>query len=221
MFRRRPIPRVVVTLVFIVLAPASEADGISENTACPTAEVVGLTVGDLVSCLASEPEREDPDPFEPLPGEDYSGLYGPEPERLPVPERCDTPVAGSYTQDQGVITTVSQRGGRTILTGTYNTRWVSGVGEGGRSVIVADIWRTQKGYSVVGRELFEGTIAGRTGSMVGWNVAFVEPDGRYAGKVFAIGGTEGLSNIRFESHYAGFNNKGGHWTAPSRMCFAD
>ena len=230
MFRRTLIPGVILSLVFL-LAPPLGAEGDSENRACPTAEAVGLLVGDIISCLASEPERgpafgvphgRDPEKFEPPPGEDYSGLYGPEPKPLPIPDHCDTPVSGTYTQDQGVVTAVSQKRDRTIYTATFNTHLTTGVGAGGRSVVVVDFWPTQKGYSAfVARELFEGTIAGRTGSMVNWNVGIIKPDGRVFGKAFAIGGTEELTNIRLESNFAALMNRGGHWTQPNRMCFAD
>lgn len=71
------------------------------------------------------------------------------------------------------------------------------------------------------RELLEGTIAGRAGSMVNWNVGVIEPDARVFGKVFSIGGPEGLANIRVQWNFTAIVNKGGHLTAPSRMCFAD
>jgi len=223
---------VALSAGFINTAGALVPIGVtSETTACPTSDAVGLLVGDVLSCLASEPQRgpasgvpggRDPEKFELPPGEDYSGLYGPEPKPLPMPENCDTPVVGTYTQDQGVVTAVTEKGGRTIYTATYNTHLISGFWAGGRSVVVTDFWATQKGYTAfVGRELLEGTVAGRTGSMVNWNVGVIEPDGRIFGKVFSIGGTEGLANIRFRSNFTAMANKGGHLAAPSRMCFAD
>ena len=230
MFRRALVVGVVFSLAFVVV-PSLSANVSLGSAACPTSEAVGLLVGDVLSCLASEPQRgpasgvpggRDPEKFELPPDEDYTGLYGPEPKPLPIPDHCDTPVSGTWTADQGVVTAVSQKGDRTIFTATFNTHWISGVGSGGRSVVVADFWGTKKGYSVVvGREMFEGTIAGRTGSMVNWNVGVVEPDGRIFGKAFAIGGTEGLANIRLQSNFTAIVTKGGHWAAPSRMCFAD
>jgi hypothetical protein len=215
----------------LVAPPFEVALGSPENTACPTAEAVGLRLGDILSCVAREPESGpaagipgglDPEKFRPTPGEDSSGLYGPEPKPLPMPDHCDTPVSGTWTQDQGAVTAVSHKGGRTIFTVTLNVHWTSGMGEGGRSTFVGDVWPTRDGYrAYVAREMFEGTIGGRTGSMVAWNVGIFEPNGRYVGEAFSIGGTEGLTGVRFDSNYTGFANKGGHWTPPGRMCFAD
>jgi hypothetical protein len=199
--------------------------------ACSVTGRGALTSGDVLSCASPEPDTGPaagvpggtaPESFEKGPGDDYVGLYG-EPQAPARPAGCTTPVRGTYTHDAGLVTGLRQSNGRPVREVAFHTHYVSGFGEGGRSLIAGDLWPdVARGDTVVvGRELFEGTINGRTGSAIIWNYARVDATGRYIGRAIAIGGTEGLKNLRFQANFTGFAPKGGHWTDPSYVCFAD
>lgn len=199
--------------------------------ACLTSGSTGVSIGEILSCAMPEPQQGaagglpfglGSEEFERVPGVDYTGVHGAEPEPLPIPAGCNTPVHGAWTQGHGVLDKISRIGDRTVYEVTLNWRWDSGIGEGGRSTTRVDVSFEPQGYAVVvGREYFEGTIGGRTGSMVLWDFGHVYPSGHYVGRTYAIGGTEGLANIRIEGGGVGVFGKSGHWTQPSRVCFAD
>jgi hypothetical protein len=230
MSRRHKLIAVVMPLLVIALTGLTSPS--SGAASCPTTGASGMLIGDVISCLFPEPESgpaagvpeaNEWEIFERFVGAQHSGLHGPEPTPPFMPAGCGTPMNGTWTQDHGVLNKVLQKDGRTILEITINFHWTSGIGQGGRSTYKTDVWADPGGeYLVsVGREMFDGTMAGRTGSVVAWNEAIIWPSGRYVGRAFAIGGTEGLANVRFEGRYTGFANKGGHWMQPSRFCFAD
>lgn len=197
---------------------------------CYLTEPTGVFIGDVVSCVSPEPDEgsaagtpggDDPERFQRQAGDEYAGVFG-EPDVAPAPGNCTEPVRGTYTQDQGVLNKISEHKGRRVFEMTFNTHYASGFGEGGRSVLMIDVWPGENGTTVfAGRELYEGTIGGRTGSLTIWNYGYIEPTGRVVGRAASIAGTEGLRNFRFQANFTALSNKGGHWTDPSWMCFTD
>lgn len=213
------------------VASASDGLRLAASAACADTVTIGSTVGDLLSCALPEPEEGpamglrdgvSPDHFSPEPGVDYSPPHGTVPARPAFPAGCTSVVRGTWTQDQGVITSVNRVRDRTVFGYSFNNRYTSGFGDGGRGVLVGDIWIEPAGFAVaVGRELFEGTIDGRTGSFTTWAVGHGYATGRYAAHGYSTGGTEGLARLRLESDGVGVFGKGGHWTGGGRYCFAD
>lgn len=201
------------------------------QTACPSARAVGMTVGDLLACLLPEPDDGPalgisdgiwPDRFRRFPGVDYSPAHGSTPAPLPMPAGCDGAVRGAWTTDQGTVTGVEQLNDRTVFSFVLNSRWTSGFGAGGLATYLGDLWIEPAGFAVVvGRELFAGTINGRTGSAVTWTEGHFFGSGRYVAHAYSIGGTEGLKNLRMDAYGVGVLAKSGHWTEPARTCFAD
>lgn len=197
---------------------------------CPSGSLVGMTLGDLVSCALPEPEEGpslgasdglSPARYQRTPGADYSPAHGQTPTPPAMAGDCAAPVRGTWTQDQGTITGVQQVGDRTLYEFVLGSRWTTGFGAGGRASFVGDLWLEPGGFFTgVGRELYVGTINGRTGSAVAWTEAHVFPSGRYVAHAYSLGGTEGLAKLRMDSDGQGFLGKGGHWEKPGRTCFA-
>jgi hypothetical protein len=137
-----------------------------------------------------------------------------------MPAGCNATVRGTWTTDQGTVTGVEQAKGRTVFAFVLNSRWTSGFGAGGRATYLGDLWVEPAGFAVVvGRELFQGVINGRTGSAVTWTEGHAFPSGRYVAHAYSTGGTEGLQNLRLDARGVGVLGKGGHWTPPGRTCF--
>jgi len=195
---------------------------------CLTSDSTGISIGDLLSCALPEPQEGpaagipdagSPTKFTAAPGVDYIPASGTAPELLSLPAGCDSPVYGTWTQDQGLVEQVSRVGDRTIFGVVLNSNWNSGFGEGGRATFRGDLWIDPRGFAVVvGREMFQGTIGGRSGSAVTWTVGNAYPTGRFVAHAVSVGGTEGLSKLRLDADGVGLLGKGGHWV-PGHACF--
>jgi hypothetical protein len=67
---------------------------------------------------------------------------------------------------------------------------------------------------LVARELFEGTIDGRTGAMVFWvegTFDHLRAGGKFAGFSYTIRGMEGLTGIQHKAYFVGVFGKGYEW----------
>lgn len=219
----------MLAIGLVIAVPATGHPAAAE-TGCPSARFVGMTVGDLLSCLLPEPthgpslgvpDGVGPDRFRRAPDVDYSPAHGSAPDAPSLPASCDGVVEGTWTTDQGTVTGVEQVGGRTVFEFVLNSRWTSGFGSGGRATYLGDLTIAPGGFAVVvGRELFQGTINGRTGSAVTWTIGHAFASGRYVAHAVGIGGTGGLAKLRLEADGTGILGKTGHWTNPGRTCFA-
>ena len=228
--RRSPHLRPILVAACAVVVAVVQVLGIDSAAAgpaaagCPTVGAAHLLLGDVLDCLtAGRPDAPGtPGEFTRVPGVVYAGAHGPEPQPLPLPPGCDTPVSGTWAQDFGMVNRVVQREGRVVYEVANAFHWLSGTGAGGRSSAIGEVWADRSGLIIyVSRELFEGTISGRTGSATVYNVANVAPSGDYTGQAFSLGGTEGLSGLRLNGLYRGRLGQGGRWSPGSRMCFAD
>lgn len=192
----------------------------SSPTADPICASDGrLFVGDRLTCVSPhEPDAKRNDTYEPQ-GKNFpiAGKYGtPAIPADPKGDNCHPvtgygsidvpPPAQIYTDENG------RKIGRVHLSGHGYTGYG---GPDGFFSVPVDVYINPDGTGgLVARELFEGTIDGRTGAMVFWvegTFDHLRAGGKFAGYSYTIRGMEGLTGIQHKAYFVGVFGKGYEW----------
>ena len=221
-----------VALVAIVATaltgPAVLADDRSSPTADPTCTSSGrVLLGDPLTCASpDQPDAERGDTYEPQ-GKNFpiAGKYG-TPAIPPDPkgDNCHPlrgygslnlpPPAEVYTDKNG------RKIGRSVLS-AHNYG-----GFGGPNAFftdILDLYINRDGSGgFVGRDLMEGTVDGRTGTLLSWvegTFDNLRAGGKFVGYTYTIRGMEGLAGIQAKAYFVGVLGKGYEHVAPGLYCF--
>jgi Protein of unknown function (DUF3224) len=178
-----------------------------------------LFLGDRLTCAApQQPDAKPSEVYQPQ-GKNFpiAGKYG-TPAVPPDPQGDDChPVTGYGSLDQPPPAQLyTDEHGREITRLLVGSHGYSGYGgPDGFFSVPLDIYTNPDGTGgFVARELFEGTIDGRTGSMVFWvegTFDSLRAGGRFSGYSYAIRGLEGLTGIQHKAYFAGVFGKGFEW----------
>jgi hypothetical protein len=208
----------ILTVVTGAVDIGSEAAGAtSPDPACVANG--HLFVGDPLTCAAPhQPAAEGDGRYQPQ-GKNFpiAGKYG-TPAVPPDPTGDDChPVTGYGSLDlTPPVELYTGQDGRKIGRYLLGAHAYSGYGgPDGFFSAPLDMYVNPDGTGgFVGRELFEGTIDGRTGAMVFWvegTFDHLRAGGRFAGYSYAIRGMEGLAGIQHKAYFAGVFGKGYEW----------
>lgn len=219
----------VVTMVVSALTgPATLAGATPTPTDVSTCASAGrLFVGDSLTCISpDQPDARTSAPYEPQ-GKNFpiSGKYG-APVIPPDPkgDNCHPlrgygslnlpPPAEVYTDQNGV------KVGRSVL----NAHNYGGFGgPGAFFTAVVDLYINPDGSGgFVGRELMEGTVDGRTGSLLSWvegTFDHLHAGGKFIGYNYTIRGMEGLSGLQTKTYFVGVFGKSFEHVEPGVYCW--
>jgi hypothetical protein len=219
--RLRPQTAALAAVFAISLTgPAALAGNQASPETDPTCAADGrLFVGDRLTCAS--PHQPDPKPNEPYhpQGRNFpiAGKYGtPAVPSDPRGENCH-PVTGHGSLDLGSPAQIhNEKNGRKIGRVVVGAHGYSGYGgPDGFFSVPLDVYINPDGSGgFVARELFEGTIDGRTGAMVSWvegTFDHLRAGGKFTGYSYTIRGMEGLTGIQHKAYFVGVFGKGYEW----------